>query len=98
MTDRPERDTTPDHLGPWPEATVTMFEDLGLAEDEIARHMQIDKATVRQLRERATTTDARLPWLDLPDLPDLSAPPPAKPKAWRWASGLWALIARLLRR
>jgi hypothetical protein len=101
MTDRQDHDTTADHLGPWPEATVTMFEDLGLAEDEIARHLQIDETTVRQLRERAIATDARPPWLnapDLSDLPDLSGPPIPKAKACRWATGLWAIFDRLWRR
>lgn len=55
MTDQPHHPPAPapDHLGPWPEATVAMFADLGLAEDEIARHLQIDRAMVRRLRHHA---------------------------------------------
>ena len=60
MTDRPIQPPAPapDHLGPWPEATIAMLADLGLAEDEIARHLQVDRAMVRHLRHRAGLGDS----------------------------------------
>ena len=60
MTDHPRHAPAPapDHLGPWPDATVAMFADLGLAEDEIARHLQIDRKMVRLLRQCAGKRDS----------------------------------------
>lgn len=83
-----------DDLGPWPEATVTMFEDLGLAEDEIAQHLQIDRATVRHLRRRAGAPDVLPPWFDPPD-PPVSPPSPQRGQCCAW---LRAFIERLCRR
>ncbi len=97
-------------LGPWPEATVVMFEDLGLAEDEIARHLRIEPAKVRQLRARATAPDALPPWLDPPVVPppgpmppqgpplDPPRDPPRPPPRWRCLARLRAFFARLRRR
>lgn len=89
MTDLHHRDRLRDQLGPWPEATVTMFEDLGLAETEIARHLGIDEAQVRQLRQQAGT-GASLPWLAWP------APRPPRPAGMRrWGAWLAAICDRL---
>lgn len=90
-----------EHLGPWPEATVAMFEDLGLAEDEIARHLRIDPAMVRHLRRRAALPDVLPPWFDPPEPtpPEPTAPDPPPPgKGWRCCAWLAAWLERLCRR
>jgi hypothetical protein len=87
---RPARPPLPDHLGPWPEATVAMFADLGLAEDEIARHLRIDPAMVRDLHRRAARQD-----MALPPLP-LTLPVPGR-RRWRICRWLGALCDRLSR-
>lgn len=86
------------HLGPWPEATVAMFEDLGLTEAEIARHLRIDPARVRQLRARAAMPGALPPWIDPADPPSDPAPDPPDPPRGRLCARLRSLIDRLCRR
>lgn len=111
MTDRQTPLPLRERLGPWPEATVAMFEDLGLAEDEIARHLRIDPTTVRHLRKRAALPDVLPPWFDAPDPrpldpPPLDPPPPdplppdPPPRRWgrRWRGRLKAWLERLCRR
>ena len=84
---RPARPPLPDHLGPWPEATVAMFADLGLAENEIARHLRIDPAMVRDLHRRAARHDIAVPPVPLPER-----------RRWRICRWLGALCDRLARR
>lgn len=95
-----------DQLGPWPEATVAMFDDLGLAEDEIARHLRIEPAKVRQLRARAAAPDALPPWVDPPAIPPTGPmppqgtpiDPPRPPPGLGFHLRLWECLARLWRR
>ncbi|WP_439140009.1 hypothetical protein [Roseicyclus sp.] len=89
MTDRPSHPPAPapDHLGPWPEATIAMLADLGLAEDEIARHLRIDRALVRHLRHRAAQRDSL----------SVAQNPQAASCTWcpcRWQAALRALFGR----
>lgn len=106
MTDRLTPLPLREHLGPWPEATVAMFEDLGLAEDEIARHLRIDPTTVRHLRKRAALPDVLPPWFDAPDPRPLDPPPPDPPPpdpsqrrlGRRFRGWLKARLERLCRR
>ena len=103
MTDQQDTGDMGAHLGPWPEATVAMFADLGLAEDEIARHLRIDRAKVRQLQQRAGRPDGLPPWVgpaeppDAPALPDPPDPAPA-PRRWCCCALVRAFIERLCRR
>jgi hypothetical protein len=110
MTDRAQTAAMIEDIGPWPEATVAMFEDLGLAEDEIARHLRIEPATVRQLRARAAAPEALPPWLDPPSEPSPGGTPPqdppldpprdppnTPPRGRCWAR-LWGFVTQLWRR
>jgi hypothetical protein len=97
MTDRPHSTPSGEHLGPWPEATVVMFEDLGLAEHEIARHLRIDPRTVRDLRQRARAEDVLPPWFDPPQDAANPPDPPAPAPRWRCCARLRALLERFCR-
>ncbi|MBF9046506.1 hypothetical protein LSUCC0031_05180 [Rhodobacterales bacterium LSUCC0031] len=99
MTEQPRTPPTPalDHLGPWPEATVAMFADLGLGEDEIARHLQIDRTMVRRLLARAG--DAHRLSVTTRTAPQRGAIPPLQGKrAWCPYQWMRFLFQRLWRR
>ncbi|MEY3003357.1 MAG: hypothetical protein RLZZ491_533 [Pseudomonadota bacterium] len=83
-----------DRLGPWPEATVATLADLGLAEDEIARHLRIDRAMVRHLHRRAQRGDGMPAWFDPPGRLD----PPQGAQASAGCAWLMALARWLCRR
>lgn len=77
-----------------------MFADLGLAEDEIARHLRIDPAMVRDLHRRAARKDMTLPPVPPVPLPVPEPLPDPVPGRGRWRVCRWlgVLCDRVSRR